>query len=214
MRRRLALLALGAIFLAILVFFPREKFLDLKSFIQSQETLGPVVFVLVYVACAILWIPSSLLTLFGGAVFGVLWGVIWVTLGANLGSIAAFAVARYLAGTSVTRRLRARFPRVESEIRDQGFYWVLGLRLFPAMPFVVFNYLCGASGVRWRPYVAGTFLGMIPGTLVYVVAGSVAGDLGGGVAADDWRLLGALALLAVLVIALPLAKKLWKSPRR
>lgn len=217
MKRRLVFVALIVIGAAVIFLSParyylsRGGFLELQAFVQSQGFLGPLFFVVAYVLAAVFWIPCSLLTLFAGAIFGPVWGFIWVTIGANLGASAAFAVARYLAGDFVSARLRAKFPRVGTEIRERSFYWVLGLRLFPVTPFIAFNYVCGVSGVTWRPYIVGTLLGMVPGTVLYVTAGGVAGDLRAGIPLGDWRVLLSLGLLGVLVLVVPLAKKYWKA---
>lgn len=156
------------------------------GWVRDLGALGPVVFVLGYVVAAVAGIPGSLLTLAAGAIFGLWFGVLYVFLGATLGSAAAFLVSRYVARGVVERRVagNARFQSIDRAIAADGRKIVFLLRLSPVFPFTLLNYALGLSRVRFVDYVVAS-VGMIPGTILYVYYGKLAGDVAavaGGVA--------------------------------
>ncbi|MEO5824638.1 MAG: TVP38/TMEM64 family protein [Gemmatimonadales bacterium] len=147
--------------------------------IQGLGRLGPLVFVMAYVAAAILMVPGSLLTLAAGAVFGVVAGSIYVFVGAVLGATAAFLVARYVARGPLERRFAdsARFQALDAALGADGRKVVFLIRLSPVFPFTLLNYLLGLTSIRLVDFVVAS-VGMIPGTIAYTYAGKVVGDLG------------------------------------
>lgn len=151
------------------------------AFVARVEALGawgPAAFVAGYVLATVAGIPGSLLTLAAGALFGLWAGVLWVLLGATLGAAAAFLVARHVARGPVERRA-ARDPRYQAIARAvaaDGRRIVFLLRLSPLVPFSLLNYLLGLTRVRFVDFVVAS-VGMLPGTLLYVYTGKVAGDV-------------------------------------
>lgn len=155
------------------------------SYINSLGAVGPVVFVLGYVIATVAFIPGSLLTLAAGAIFGLTEGVLLVFIAATLGSTAAFLISRYVTRGAIERRLASntRFAAVDRAIAAQGRRIVLLLRLSPAFPFSLLNYALGLTRISLRDYVFAS-IGMLPGTILYVYYGKLAGDvaaLAGGV---------------------------------
>ena len=154
--------------------------------VRELGPLGPVVFVVGYIVAAVAGIPGSLLTLAAGAIFGLWWGVLYVFVGATLGSCAAFLVSRYVARAMVERRVanNERFQSIDRAIAADGRKIVFLLRLSPVFPFTLLNYALGLSRVRFWDYAIAS-VGMIPGTILYVYYGKLAGDVAavaGGVA--------------------------------
>lgn len=151
---------------------------EFAASIAGLGALGPVVFVLGYAIATVAFIPGSLLTLAAGAVFGLLKGTIVVFAGATIGSTLAFLVSRYAARSLVARRLAGnqQFAAVDRAIAAQGRRIVFLLRLSPAFPFSVLNYALGLSRVTLRDYVLAS-VGMLPGTVLYVYYGKLAGDV-------------------------------------
>ena len=151
------------------------------AFALRVEEFGPwapLLFIVVYVAASVAFIPAALLTLAGGAVFGLARGIPIVFTAALLGSSASFGVARTVARDRVTRWL-ARDPRaaaVNDAIAAEGVKVVLLLRLSPLFPYNVLNYALGLSRVRYRDFVLGS-LGMLPGTVLYTYYGTIVGDV-------------------------------------
>jgi uncharacterized membrane protein YdjX (TVP38/TMEM64 family) len=177
------------------------------EWVEGLGVLGPVVFVLGYALAVVAFVPGSLLTLAAGAIFGVLKGTILVWIAAMLGSTGAFLVARYFARSAVERRIQGdpRFAAIDRAVGDQGRRIVFLLRLSPVFPFNLLNYALGLTRVRLLDYVVAG-IGMLPGTLLYVYSGKVAGDVaaaaGGAAPARgpaEYALLG-VGLLATIVV--------------
>ncbi len=159
---------------------------EFAQYIDGLGALGPLVFVVGYALATVAFIPGSLLTLAAGAMFGLTRGVMFVFVGATLGSTLAFLLSRYVARRAVERRLvgNARFAAVDRAIAAQGRRIVILLRLSPAFPFSLLNYALGLTRISLRDYVLAS-VGMLPGTILYVYYGKLAGDvaaLAGGVA--------------------------------
>jgi len=182
---------------------------EFARWVESLGAWGPVAFVAGYAAAAVAFVPGSLLTLAGGAIFGVARGTALVFAGAVLGSAAAFLVARYVARGRIERRLAGspRFAAIDRAVAAEGRKIVFLLRLSPVFPFNLLNYALGLTRVRFVDYLVAS-LGMLPGTLLYVYYGKLAGDvaaLAGGAAvtrdARYWTLLGAGLAATVAVTA-------------
>ena len=179
----------------------------LPAILDRMEGLGalaPVLFIAIYCLAAVLLIPGSILTLGAGAVFGVVRGAVVVSIASTLGAAAAFLVGRYLARESIQRRLgsNARFVAIDEAVGEQGWKIVLLTRLSPVFPYTVLNYLFGLTRVKLGPFVLASWLGMIPGTILYVYLGSLVqvADSTQRTAAE-WVLYG-VGLLATIVVTL------------
>ncbi len=148
------------------------------EWVAGAGVWGPVVFVLGYAAAVVGFVPGSLLTLAAGAVFGLAQGTALVFIAATLGASAAFLVSRHLARASIEKRLAGdeRFAAIDRAVGAEGFKIVLLLRLSPAFPFTLLNYALGLTDVAFRHYVLAS-IGMLPGTLLYVYYGKLAGDV-------------------------------------
>jgi uncharacterized membrane protein YdjX (TVP38/TMEM64 family) len=176
-----ARLAVIAMVLVIVVVLARRAGAYVPQFAAWVEGLGiwgPLVFIVGYAAAAVAFVPGSLLTLAAGAIFGVVQGAVYVFVAATLGGSAAFLVARYLARGAIEHRLagNARFAAIDRAVADQGRKIVFLLRLSPVFPFNLLNYALGLTKVRFADYFVAS-VGMIPGTLLYVYYGKLAGDV-------------------------------------
>jgi uncharacterized membrane protein YdjX (TVP38/TMEM64 family) len=154
----------------------------LASFLEWIQDIGPwgaVLFGAVYVPAAVLFVPGSLLTLGAGFLFGVAKGTVIVSLGSTAGAAAAFIVARRLARDWVARRLARRpiLAAIERAVETESFKVVLLTRLSPAFPFNLLNYAYGLTSVPFRTYVLASWIGMLPGTIMYAYLGSAANSL-------------------------------------
>jgi uncharacterized membrane protein YdjX (TVP38/TMEM64 family) len=149
----------------------------LAQFLEQIESVGPwgpVLLAGVYVVACILFIPGSILTLGAGFLFGVVYGTIAVSVGSVLGATAAFLVGRTLLRGSIEKRITAypRFQAIDRAVGEQGFKIVLLTRLSPIFPFNLLNYAFGLTNVRLWQYVLASWIGMLPGTVMYVYVGS------------------------------------------
>jgi uncharacterized membrane protein YdjX (TVP38/TMEM64 family) len=163
---------------------------------------GPAVFILGYAAAAVAFVPGSLLTLAAGAIFGIVYGVAYVFLGAMLGAAAAFLVSRYGARSWVERRLAgdSRFASLDRAIGREGRKIVLLVRLSPIFPYNLLNYALGLTRVSFPDYLIGS-LGILPGTILYVYYGKVAGDVAALAGGAQQRGAGYYAVLALGLVA-------------
>ena len=179
--------------------------------IENIAPWGPVVFVVLYVLATVLFLPGSILTLGAGLVFGVAKGSILVSISATLGATAAFFVGRYLARGWVSKQIEANatFNAIDEAVAAEGWKIVGLTRLSPAFPFNLLNYAFGATRVTPR----------VPGTVMCVYIGSLAGDLatvGAGQhvrTASEWTLstVGLLATIGVTVSVTRLARAALKK---
>ncbi len=154
----------------------------LNAWFSDLGVWGPVVYVLVWIAASVFFLPGLPITIAGGLVFGAVWGTVWTTVGANLGAVAAFLVGRYLARGMVERRMEssAGLRRIDAGVRRQGWRMLLITRLLPVFPFNIQNYVYGVTDIRLSTFVLVSLPAMLPATIAYTfAAGSVrTGDLG------------------------------------
>ncbi|WP_208598426.1 TVP38/TMEM64 family protein [Desulfatiglans anilini] len=166
-----ALLFAGFIAAAIYVvrFTPVKGFLTadaLGRFLDGAGLWAPVVYVAVYAVGVCLFVPGTLLTGLGAAVFGPYWGFFYVWIGAMLGASAAFVIGRTLGREFAASLIGDRLKKYDDAIEQNGFATVLYLRLV-YFPFTPMNFGMGLTKVRFRDYVAGTGLGIIVGTFIF-----------------------------------------------
>src|SRR6266853_3300553 len=161
----------------------------LKNALDSIRGLGPlapIAFVAIYILACVLFLPGSILTIGAGVIFGVVRGSIYVSIAATLGATAAFLVGRYFARDWIAKKLEgnAKFKAIDEAVGREGWKIVLLTRLSPVFPFNLLNYAYGLTRVRLRDYFFASWIGMIPGTILFVYIGSLSGDLaraaGGG----------------------------------
>ncbi|WP_414549601.1 TVP38/TMEM64 family protein [Anabaena sp. CCY 0017] len=146
--------------------------------VQSLGVFGPIAYIFIYNLATILFIPGSLLTLKGGCLFGLFWGSVYVLTAAIIGAILAFIIGRYLSRDWVSRQINKhpKFQAIDLAVATEGWKIVLLTRLCPIFPFNLLNYAFGVTQVSLKDYILGSF-GIIPGTVMYVYMGSLAGDL-------------------------------------
>ncbi|MGI9627128.1 MAG: VTT domain-containing protein [Longimicrobiales bacterium] len=135
-----------------------------------NSTLAPVIFIALYAGATALAIPGTILTLAGGAVFGLYWGVLFNSIAANIGANAAFLLARGL-GREGVRGLMGNdsktLKKMDDVVGEHGFQGLLTLRLIPLVPFNALNFGSGLMPLKWSTYALATLIGIFPGTVVY-----------------------------------------------
>jgi uncharacterized membrane protein YdjX (TVP38/TMEM64 family) len=150
-------------------FSPAQKYLtidQLGQFIDAAGVWAPLVFVFVYAAGVCLFLPGTLLTALGAAIFGPYWGFLYVWLGAMFGASLAFLIGRYLGRDFAASIVGSRLKRYDDAIGRNGFATVLYLRLI-YFPFTPMNFGMGLTKVRFWDYFAGTALGIMVGTFIF-----------------------------------------------
>lgn len=148
----------------------------LQALVESAGWAGAVVFVVGYAVLVLVPAPASLLTILGGALFGLWWGTLLVWSGALLGAFGGFLLGRRLGRPAVDRMLRGRLQQADRVLARHGLAAVLAVRLVPLFPFTPLNYASGLLGVRVRDYVLGTAIGIVPGALAYAAVGASGAD--------------------------------------
>jgi uncharacterized membrane protein YdjX (TVP38/TMEM64 family) len=213
---------LGVLFAAALLaaarFFHVQDLLNAAlEWIRGLGAMGPVIFVVTYVVASVFFLPGSILTLGAGAIFGVIKGSIIVSIAATLGAASAFLVGRYLARGWVEEKIEGneKFKAIDETVAREGWKIVGLTRLSPIFPFNLLNYAYGITKVSFRDYFLASWIGMLPGTVMYVYIGSLAGDLatlgaGGGPATTaQWvlRVVGLLATVTVTIYVTRIARE-------
>jgi pyruvate/2-oxoglutarate dehydrogenase complex dihydrolipoamide dehydrogenase (E3) component/uncharacterized membrane protein YdjX (TVP38/TMEM64 family) len=230
----LVLLLLVAAIVALVVYGDLGRLLSLdnlksrrdefQQFANTQPLLTSLVYFAVYVAVTAFSLPgAAILTLAGGAIFGFGWGLVLVSFASTLGACCAFLAARWLLRDSIRSRFGERLAAVEQGIAKEGAFYLFTLRLIPAVPFFLVNLLGGLTPLRLFTFAWVSQLGMLPGTAVYVNAGTQIANissLSGIVSPQLWL---SFVLLAVfpfisrsIISTLKTRKKLsaWKKPGR
>ena len=139
---------------------------SLKGFVEGTGLWAPLVFVFLYAAGVCLFLPGTLLTALGAAIFGAYWGFVYVWIGAMIGAGAAFWIGRTLGREFAASLIGNRLRRYDDAIERNGFATVLYLRLI-YFPFTPMNFGMGLTKVRFWDYVAGTGLGILVGTFIF-----------------------------------------------
>ena len=205
------LIALGALLGAIGYLAFNQAFLQsasLKNELQHFGQWAPVVFVVIYAFGAILFVPGSILTIAGGALFGPLRVTPCNLSGATLGATLAFLIARYVASDWVTRTAGARLAGLMRGVEEEGWRFVAFVRLVPLFPFNLVNYAFGLTRIRIGEYVLASFVCMVPGALAYTWLGYAGREAALGQSAAIREGLLALALVAGIAFLPRLIRRL------
>lgn len=202
--------AVGLLALGMAGLWPhRDLLIDPQALVDCLNGLGSwrvAAFLAIHTVAAALALPGAVVAIAGGAVFGTLWGTLWSVLGATLGATVAFGLARRW-GQPQNRRYRRPLAWLNQQLQAQAFWCVLTLRLTPISPFSLMNLLLGLTSVRFIPYLSGTLLGIVPGTLAYSWLGAAGFTaLSSGAMLPLVGALGFLALLSALPMVLGRSK--------
>ena len=196
----------------------------IEAYRQANPWLAAAIFFALYVAVTALSLPgAAIMTLAGGAVFGLLWGMVLVSFASSLGATLAFLASRFLLRDWVTQRFGQRLQAIDAGIRREGGFYLFTLRLVPVFPFFMINLLMGLTPMRAATFYWVSQLGMLAGTLVYVNAGtqlagisSLRGILSPGLIAS-FALLGIFPLIAKKIVDGIKARQVyarWTRPAR
>ena len=153
---------------------PVDRWIEaMRTWLEGFGTAGMAIFVVIYVAAALLLLPGAAFTLAAGGLFGLFWGTVVVSVASTTTAALAFLIARTFARGAVEARAAAspKFRAIDGAIEQGGWKVVALLRLSPAVPFSLGNYLYGLTAVRFWPYVLTSWLFMLPGTFMYVYIG-------------------------------------------
>lgn len=191
------------LFVAILigVFFAivyRDQFdaSALEAWINNAGMAGPALFVLIYALAAVFFLPGSVLTLAGGALFGPLWGTLINLAGATIGASLGFLISRYLAADWVEQKTGGRLKKLKNGVEDEGWHFVAFVRLVPLFPFNLLNYALGLTKIKFSHYVVTSSICMAPAAFAYTYLGYAGREAIAGGEDLIQKILLAIALLA------------------
>lgn len=232
--RKLALMTTIGLAIAAFFAFDLGQYLNLQTLkdqhaaieaFQANNPLSSVaIYFVVYVIVTALSFPgAALLTLAGGAMFGLLWGTVIVSFASSIGATLAFLMSRFLLRDWVSRRFGQRLAAIDEGVKREGAFYLFTLRLVPAFPFFLVNLLFGLTGMKTQVYYWTSQVGMLAGTVVYVNAGtqlakldSLSGILSPGLL-GSFALLGFFPLIARRLVEIVRMNKVfakWKKPAR
>jgi uncharacterized membrane protein YdjX (TVP38/TMEM64 family)/rhodanese-related sulfurtransferase len=205
------LVLVAGIALAVLY---RDKFdvAALEGWIEDAGIWAPLLFMAVYAIAAALFLPGSVLTLAGGALFGPVLGTFYNLTGATIGATLAFLIARYLASDWVANKAGGRLKQLINGVEGEGWRFVAFTRLVPLFPFNLLNYALGLTRIRLSHYLLATYTCMLPGAIAYTYLGYAGREAVGGGEGLVQKALLALALLAVVAFLPRLIGKLRRGP--
>jgi uncharacterized membrane protein YdjX (TVP38/TMEM64 family) len=215
-----------ALFLAM-KFLPVQQWLrSFNDWVGQMGVAGIFIFIIVYAVATVLLAPGAILTIGAGFAFGLWKGFLAVSGGATLGASLAFLVARFIARDKIEAIAKGneKFRNIDSAIGKQGAKLIFLLRLSPVIPFNLSNYFYGLTGVKFWPYVLASWIGMMPGTFLYVYIGTagkaaVAAAAGGAAAKHGWQYwtflgFGLAATVIVTIWVTKIARDALKSKER
>jgi uncharacterized membrane protein YdjX (TVP38/TMEM64 family) len=196
-----AMLRLIVLIVIVIAFFVAVKFLPVQEWLRNfnvwvgqKGAVGIFIFIGVYAVATVLLAPGAILTIGAGFAFGLWKGFLAVSAGATLGASLAFLVARFIARDRIEAIAQRshKFGNVDNAIGKKGAKLIFLLRLSPVIPFNLSNYLYGLTAVRFWPYVLASWIGMMPGTFLYVYIGTagkaaVAAAAGGEAVKHGWQ---------------------------
>lgn len=146
---------------------------QLLGLVTDHYILSSLAFVAIYILAVAFSVPgAAVLSIAAGLLFGMVMGMVYVNIGATIGASINFLLARYVVGDSVQSKYGEKLETFNKEIEKNGKSYLLTLRLIPVFPFFLINVLAGLTTVKFSTFVWTTAIGIIPGSLFYVYAGT------------------------------------------
>ncbi len=210
-RFSLLIVLLAGITLAVMY---RDLFdvVALETWVQEAGAAGPLLFMLIYILGTIFFLPGSVLTLAGGALFGPFWGTFYNLTAATIGAIISFVAARYLASDWVEQKTGGRIKQLKLGVENEGWRFVAFVRLVPLFPFNLLNYALGLTRIKLSHYSLATYICMLPGAMAYTYLGYAGKEAIAGGEGIVQKIMLATALLAVVGFLPRLIGKLRSKP--
>ena len=213
---RIILLVIIVTFIGAFFYFGLGQYLTLESLKAQQAAIAEyrsaqpfsalLMYALIYIAVTGLSLPgATILTLAGGAVFGLLWGTVIVSFASTIGATLAFLAARFLFRDSVAAKFDDSLKAIDEGVEREGSFYLFTLRLVPLFPFFMINLLMGLTKMKTLTFYLVSQVGMLAGTVVYVNAGTELGKIKSLAGILSPTLLGSFILLGLFPL---LAKKI------
>ena len=184
----------------------------LQGWMQNSGVAAPLIFMALYAAATVLFLPGSVLTITGGALFGPVWGTFYSLTGATLGATLAFLVARYLASDWVARKAGGRLKQLIEGVEKESWHFIAFVRLVPLFPFNLLNYALGLTRIKLSHFIVTSYICMLPGAIAFTYLGYAGREAAAGSAGSIQKGLLALGLLAMIVFLPRLIRRMRGAP--
>ncbi|NOX08574.1 MAG: sulfurtransferase [Gammaproteobacteria bacterium] len=184
----------------------------LESWVQGAGSAGPFLFMLIYIVGTVFFLPGSVLTLLGGALFGPYWGTFYNLTGATIGAMLSFLISRYLASDWVANKTGGKIKQLVNGVESEGWHFVAFTRLVPLFPFNLLNYALGLTKISFTQYSLASWICMLPGAIAYTYLGYASKEAISGGEDTIQKIMLAIALLAVVGFLPRLIGKLRSKP--
>lgn len=170
----------------------------LQGWLQDAGAAAPILFMIIYAIGTVFFLPGSLLTLLGGALFGPYWGTFYNLTAATLGAMLSFLIARYLASDWVSKKAGGKMKQLINGVEHEGWRFVAFTRLVPLFPFNLLNYALGLTRISFSQYTVATYICMLPGAIAYTYLGYAGKEALAGGEGVVQKIMLAIALLAIV----------------
>jgi uncharacterized membrane protein YdjX (TVP38/TMEM64 family) len=184
--------------------FQLQQILD---WVADQGVWAPVIFIIVYAGGAVAFVPGSILNLSAGAIFGVIQGTVLVSIASTLAAAISFILSRFALRGWIEKKLthKPAFKTIDEGVGREGWKIVLLLRLSPVFPFTLLNYSLGLTNIRFWPAMIASWVGMLPGTILYVYLGSLA-QVATQETTTAQKILYGVGLIATLIVTVRITR--------
>jgi len=206
------LLLLVAGIVAAIIYRDQFDAAALEHWVKDAGSAGPIAFMLIYVMGTVFFLPGSVLTLAGGALFGPVFGTFYNLTAATIGAMISFIAARYLAHDWVEAKTGGRLKQLKQGVEGEGWKFVAFVRLVPVFPFNLLNYALGLTKIKFSHYCIATYICMLPGAIAYTYLGYAGREAIAGGEGLVQKIMLALALLAVVGFLPGLIGRLRRGP--
>lgn len=199
---------IALIILMICLYNCREMFkncdsMAIKNYISNCGVMAPIVYILMFTFVPLTFFPDSVLAVAGGMAFGMCYGILYTLIGAVSGGTLAFLIARYFGRGVVSKLVNGKGKWFEDGVEKRGLLIITAFRLIPLVPFDIISYGAGLSKIRFKDFIFGTLVGVIPGVFIFINLGDKSSKFG------STQFIIAIALLFLLfAISFILKKKI------
>lgn len=206
------LLLLVAGIVAAIIYRDQFDATALESWVKDAGSAGPILFMLIYAVGTVFFLPGSVLTLAGGALFGPVLGTFYNLTAATIGAMVSFIAARYLAHDYVEKKTGGRLKALKQGVEGEGWKFVAFVRLVPLFPFNLLNYALGLTKIKFSHYSIATYIFMLPGAIAYTYLGYAGREAIAGGEGLIQKIMLAFALLAIVGFFPSLIGRLRRGP--
>ncbi|MBT3347553.1 MAG: TVP38/TMEM64 family protein [Thiotrichales bacterium] len=186
---------------------------QVELWLERAGLWAPLFFILLYALATVLFIPGTVLTIVGGALFGPIYGSLINLTGATIGASFAFLISRYLVSDWVKQRAGDKITKILDGVDSEGWRFVAFTRLVPLFPFTILNYVLGLTKIPLLHYIVATWIFMLPGAFAYTYLGYAGSEAFKGGESLVQNIMIALTLIAIVAFIPRLIKKIRKQLR-